>query len=162
MKILSNTIIQEEFINNESRQQLFRLVWAKQLLSCLVINKFLVNSCVRQYFHYILEQATKAQRGVEVQLYCFFNLGTKWCGWSAPRPGRFTLGKDRYPLYRRLGWLQGRSGRARKIAPPGLIRGTVQLIWVAYNDYAVPVPNKMLDETENTRRRTNLFAKLKI
>jgi len=33
--------------------------------------------------------------------------------WSAARPGR-TLppGKTRYPLYRRLGGLKGRSGRA--------------------------------------------------
>ena len=39
-------------------------------------------------------------------------------GWSAPRPGRFTPGKDPYPLYRRLGGPQGRSGRVRKILPP--------------------------------------------
>jgi hypothetical protein len=41
-----------------------------------------------------------------------------WGGWSTPRPGRFTPGKKtRYPLYRRLGGLQGRSGRVRKISP---------------------------------------------
>ena len=37
-----------------------------------------------------LEQATKAQRGEDVQLYSFFNLGNRWGGWSKPRPGRFT------------------------------------------------------------------------
>ena len=38
--------------------------------------------------------------------------------WSTPRPGRFVLGLDyRYPLYRRLGDPQGRSGRVRKISP---------------------------------------------
>ena len=38
---------------------------------------------------------------------------------SASRPGR-TLppGKTRYPLYRRLGGPQGRSGQVRKISPP--------------------------------------------
>jgi hypothetical protein len=38
--------------------------------------------------------------------------------WSAARPGR-TLppGKTRYPLYRRLGGPQGRSGRAENPAP---------------------------------------------
>ena len=38
--------------------------------------------------------------------------------WSAARPGR-TLppGKTRYPLYRRLGGPQGRSGRAEKSRP---------------------------------------------
>jgi hypothetical protein len=39
--------------------------------------------------------------------------------WSASRPGR-TLppAKTRYPLYRRLGGSQGRSGQVRKISPP--------------------------------------------
>jgi hypothetical protein len=36
-----------------------------------------------------------------------------------PRPGRFTPREgSRYPLYRRLGEPQGRSGRVRKISPP--------------------------------------------
>jgi len=41
--------------------------------------------------------------------------------WSAARPGR-TLppGKTRYPLYRRLGGPQSRSGRAENLAPPVL------------------------------------------
>jgi hypothetical protein len=39
-------------------------------------------------------------------------------GWSTPRPGRPTPGKTRYPLYRRLGGPQVRSGRVRKISPP--------------------------------------------
>ena len=40
------------------------------------------------------------------------------CEGSASRPGR-TLppGKTRYPLYRRLGGPQGRSGQVRKISP---------------------------------------------
>ena len=42
-------------------------------------------------------------------------------GWSMPCPGRFTPGNEtRYPFYRRLGRLQVRSGRVRKISPqPG-------------------------------------------
>ena len=43
-------------------------------------------------------------------------------GWSAPRPGRFIPGKTRYPLYRRLGGPQGRSGWVRKNSPPTGIR----------------------------------------
>jgi hypothetical protein len=39
----------------------------------------------------------------------------EWAGWLALRPDRFTPDKEtRYPLYRRLGKLQGRSGRVRK------------------------------------------------
>jgi len=52
-------------------------------------------------------------------LYSFFNLGARWGGWSTPRSGRFTPGKDtRYPLYRRLGGLRGRTRRVRKISHP--------------------------------------------
>ena len=40
-------------------------------------------------------------------------------GWSTPRPGRFTLGKARHLLYRRLGGPQGRSGQVGKISPHG-------------------------------------------
>ena len=41
--------------------------------------------------------------------------------WSAARPGR-TLppGKTRYPLYRRPGEPQGRSGRAENLVPTGI------------------------------------------
>jgi len=47
--------------------------------------------------------------------------------WSAARPGR-TLppGKTRYPLYMRLGGLQGRSGRAENLVPTGIGSRTVQ------------------------------------
>ena len=42
-------------------------------------------------------------------------------GWSTPCPGR-TLRprKTRYPLYRRLGGPQGRSGRSENLAPTGI------------------------------------------
>jgi hypothetical protein len=48
--------------------------------------------------------------------------------WSSAHPGR-TLppGKTRYPLHRRLGGTQGRSGQVRKIwSPPGLDPQAVQ------------------------------------
>jgi hypothetical protein len=49
-------------------------------------------------------------------------------GWLTPRTGCFTTGKEtRYAWYRRLGGLQGRSGRVRKISPtPGFDPRTVQ------------------------------------
>ena len=90
---------------------------------------------------FTLEQPTKAQKGgVEVWLYSFFNLGTKWDGWSTPRPDRFTRGKEtQYPLYRRLGRGQCRPGRLRKISPiPGFDARTVQPITSWYTDYAIP------------------------
>ena len=57
--------------------------------------------------------------------------------WSAARPGR-TLppGKTRYPLYRRLGGPQGRSGRAENLVPTGIRTRTLQPIVRSYTDWA--------------------------
>jgi len=63
-------------------------------------------------------------------------------GWSAPRPDRFTFGKEtRYPLCRRLSGPQGRCRRARKTSPPpqtGIRSWTVQPVGNRYADYTVP------------------------
>jgi len=60
-------------------------------------------------------------------------------GWGVsvtPRP-LFTPGKTRYPLYRRLGGLQSRSGQVRKISsPPGFDPQTVQPVVRRYTDWA--------------------------
>jgi hypothetical protein len=50
---------------------------------------------------------------VEVYLHAFLNLALDEGEWSASRPFRFTPGEraQRYPLDRRLGGLQSRSGR---------------------------------------------------
>jgi hypothetical protein len=47
------------------------------------------------------------------------------------------LGKTRYPLYRRLGGPQGRSGQVRKISPPpGFDPRTVQPVVSRYTNWA--------------------------
>jgi hypothetical protein len=47
--------------------------------------------------------------------------------WSAARPGSILPpGKTRYPFYRRLGGLQGRSGRGKNFVPIGIWSRTVQ------------------------------------
>ena len=57
--------------------------------------------------------------GVEVQLYSFLTTALEGGEWSASRCGRsLPPRKTRYPLYRRLGWPQDRSGQVRKISPP--------------------------------------------
>jgi len=69
------------------------------------------------------EQAIKAQRGERYSSTLSLILALDGAGWSTPRPGRFTPGKEaHYPSYRRLGGSQGRYGRVRKISPPTLIR----------------------------------------
>jgi hypothetical protein len=57
---------------------------------------------------------------------------------SGSRPGpSLPPGKTRYPLYRRLGGPQGRSGQVRKISPPpGFDPRTVQPVASRYTDYA--------------------------
>ena len=46
-------------------------------------------------------------------------------------------GKSRYPLHRRMGGPQGRSGQVRKISPPpGFDPRTVKPIAILYTDYA--------------------------
>jgi rRNA maturation protein Nop10 len=69
-------------------------------------------------------------------------------GWSTPRPGRFTPGKDPLPMYMRLGGPQGRCGRVRKISrPPGFDPRTVQSLASRYTDLSYP-------DTMNRRYRT--------
>jgi hypothetical protein len=57
---------------------------------------------------------------------------------SASSPGHtLTPGKTRYPLYRRLGGSQGRSGQVRKISPPqGFDPRTVQPVGSRYTSCA--------------------------
>ena len=45
-------------------------------------------------------------------------------------------GKTRYPLYRRLGGPQGRSGRAENLVPTGIRSRTVQPVLSRYTDWA--------------------------
>ena len=57
---------------------------------------------------------------------------------STSRPGGLLPpGKTRYPLYRRLGGPQSRSGQVRKISPPpGFYPRTVHPVASRYADYA--------------------------
>ena len=72
----------------------------------------------------------------------FLNLGARWGGWSKPRPGRsLPPGKTRYPLYRRLGGPQGRSGQVWKISHPLVFDPrTIQLVASRYAYWAITAP----------------------
>jgi len=65
---------------------------------------------------------------------------------STSRPGRsLPLGKTRYPLYRRLGGPQGRSGQVRKISPTlGFDPRTVQPVASRYTDYTTWPTNQLV------------------
>jgi len=58
--------------------------------------------------------------------------------WSTPRPGRILPpGKTRYPLYRRLGGPQSRSGRAENLVYTGIRFRTVQPVVSRYTDWVL-------------------------
>jgi len=57
-------------------------------------------------------------------------------------PAALSRGKTRYPLRRRLGGPQGRSGRVwRILPPPGFDPQTVQSVAIRYTDHAIAALN---------------------
>ena len=65
----------------------------------------------------------------------FHDHSTRRCEWSAALLDRTLLPENfRYPLYRRLGWPQGRSGRAKNLAPTGFQPRPVQPAVSRYTD----------------------------
>jgi hypothetical protein len=51
-----------------------------------------------------LEQIVKAQKSVDAQLYTFFNLRPRTCGWLTPRPDRLTpRERDPVPILQEAG-----------------------------------------------------------
>ena len=85
--------------------------------------------------------AHMGSRGVAL---LFLDHGTRRGEGSTSRPGCSLLpGKTGYPLYRRLGGSQGRSGQMRKISPPpGFDPRTVQSVASCYTDWDTrPTPS---------------------
>jgi hypothetical protein len=55
--------------------------------------------------HYNRPQGTqRGCRGIDLLM---LDLGARRVGWSAPRPGRFTPGKDPVPTVPEVGWAPG-------------------------------------------------------
>jgi len=79
---------------------------------------------------------------------------------SASRPDRsLPPGKTRYPLYRRLGGSQGRSGKVRKISPPPRFDPrTVQPVACRYTDYATRPTFFFLGAFEKFQKATISFV----
>jgi len=77
-------------------------------------------------------------------------------------PSALPPGKTRYPLYRRLGGPQDRSGRVRKTPPlPGFDPRTVQP--VASTDHALPAPLRLNTQAKcfQLKREANLVVNIK-
>jgi hypothetical protein len=66
-----------------------------------------------------------------------------WVGGQPHSPASLPTGKARYPLYKRLGGVQDRSGGCGKSRhPPGFDPRTVQLVASCYTDYATRPTNE--------------------
>jgi hypothetical protein len=67
-------------------------------------------------------------------------------------PAALPPGMTGFPLYRRLGRRQGRSGRVLKIfPPPGFDPRTVQLVASRYTDYTIPAHSESSKHPQNPR-----------
>jgi hypothetical protein len=78
--------------------------------------------------------AHRGSRGIAL---IFHDHGTKRGEGSASRPGHsLPPRKNRYPLYRRLGGPQGRSGQVQQISPPlGFDSRAVQSVASRYTEF---------------------------
>ena len=81
---------------------------------------------------------------------------------SASRPGRsLPPGKTRYPLYKRVGGPQGRSGQVRKISPPpGFDPRTVQPVVSRYTVYVTRPTILILSPSKSTGRSSDILTKI--
>jgi hypothetical protein len=89
---------------------------------------------------FTLEHATKSQKGSR-GIVLFFLQPRRYMSVGGQRhaPAALHPVKTRYPLYRRLGRSQGRSGRVRKISTlTGFDPLTVQPVASRYTDWAIP------------------------
>jgi len=90
---------------------------------------------------FTLEQVTSTQIGSRGIAVLFFNF-VAWGGGAGQRHAQaaFPPGTTRCTLYRKLGGLQVRSGRVRKISPPPEFDDRiVQLVASCYTDWAISV-----------------------
>jgi hypothetical protein len=63
-------------------------------------------------------EGPEGSRGIAL---LFLELDTRRGGWSAPRPGRFTPGKDPVPIVQEAGWAQGLVWTCEKnLTPTGI------------------------------------------
>jgi hypothetical protein len=95
-----------------------------------------INNLVFHFVSYMFQTRGKYRYSFTL----FLTSALDW-GWGGQRhtPTAFHPGMTRYPLYRRLGGPQGRSGRMQIISPPpGFDPRTVQYVASRYTDRATP------------------------
>ena len=107
---------QINFFFSEIRTKCRNTLWAERRI-------FNIKPNCKVKVKFTLEQDTKAQRGSrDISSTLSLTSALDVVGGQRHVPAALRPGKTRYPLYRRLGWPQGRSERVRKISPPPGIR----------------------------------------
>jgi len=85
--------------------------------------------------------AQRGSRGIALNL--SLTSALDGVGGQRHAPVALPPGKTWYPLYRTLGWPQGRSEQVRKFSlPPGFDPPTAQPVASRYTDYAIPTQVK--------------------
>jgi hypothetical protein len=83
-------------------------------------------------------------------------------GWSTPRPGRFTPGKDPVPIVKEAGRAPGPFWTgAELLSPIGIRSRTVQPVASRYTDYATPALKDRRYKRERSLYSTEGREKLK-
>ena len=102
----------------------------------------MVSIIIRIYIYKVKVKWSRYRPGVAQRVgkgvaLLFHDSGTRR-GWvvSSTRRPVYPPGKTRYPLYRRLGGPQGRSGLAENLVPIGIRSRTVQPVVSRYTDWA--------------------------
>ena len=136
------------------------------LLACIRANNSPVVNVVRikyvkvkvKWSRYMPGVAQRVGRGIAL---LFHDRGTRR-GWVVSSTPSRTLpaGKTRYPLYRRLGGPQGRSGRAENLIRTGIRSRTVQPVVSHYTDWATqPLELNMYHVVWNDRNHFTAIPK---
>jgi hypothetical protein len=86
------------------------------------------------------------------------NLGTRWGGWSAPRPGRLVPGKDPVPVAQEAGW----SSKPVWIGAENLVPSGIRFpdLPAARKYLTVPISKQPSLYLQNILRSKNNFWKL--
>jgi hypothetical protein len=96
----------------------------QQIYTCIMVKANDVLHPIFYYVAYTVHPTTcqcKHRRGVNIKLYSLIS-GPDGVGGQSHAPAALPSGKTQYPMYRRLGGPQSRSGRVRKISPTTGIR----------------------------------------
>ena len=130
------------FYPNSTCSILHTAQFALYLLCCCLHNIFHIRILETTYIKYRLTSLLGTERDQSDSCTLSLTSTLEEGGWTTRRPNRLTPRDNiQYPLYRRLGEPQGRSGQVRKISPFTGIRSPdrpANPVASRYTDLAIP------------------------